>query len=91
MASPGHLVRPLLTECTQSSTFLQASIMTPNQYEAEQLTGLSIRSEEDALAACAQLHQRGPPTVVRRWNRLGVLQSPWAYASYHEWMCWSGC
>lgn len=40
--------------------------MTPNQFEAEQLTGLSIQSEQDALAACAQLHQRGPHTVVRR-------------------------
>lgn len=38
--------------------------MTPNQFEAEQLTGLTIASEEDALQACRLLHERGPHTVV---------------------------
>lgn len=41
-----------------------SSVMTPNQFEAEQLTGRQIGSEADALAACAALHTRGPHTVV---------------------------
>lgn len=41
-----------------------ASVLTPNQYEAELLTGMKISSEADALAACQALHARGPRTVV---------------------------
>ncbi|KAK9845799.1 hypothetical protein WJX81_002662 [Elliptochloris bilobata] len=41
-----------------------ASVLTPNQFEAERLTGREIRSEGDALAACRALHERGPATVV---------------------------
>lgn len=41
-----------------------ASILTPNAFEAEQLTGLPVRTEAEALAACCALHDRGPHTVV---------------------------
>lgn len=41
-----------------------ASVLTPNQFEVELLTGQEIRSEAGALAACAALHARGPATVV---------------------------
>ena len=56
-----------------------ASVLTPNQYEAELLTGMKISSEADALAACQALHARGPKTVV--WGpraRTGIMahQSP---------------
>lgn len=42
----------------------QASVLTPNQFEAEQLTGLAIASEEDAFEACRRLHALGPHTVA---------------------------
>lgn len=41
-----------------------ASVMTPNQYEAELLTGIKINGTADALRACEELHARGPHTVV---------------------------
>ena len=41
-----------------------ASVLTPNQFEAELLTERTIRSEADASAACRLLHERGPHTVV---------------------------
>ena len=41
-----------------------ASVLTPNQFEAEQLTQRPIRSEADAVAACEALHARGPRTVL---------------------------
>jgi len=41
-----------------------ATLLTPNQFEAELLTGLTIGSEEEAVAACAALHAAGPPSVV---------------------------
>lgn len=39
-------------------------MLTPNQFEAELLTGTKIGCEADALAACSLLHQRGPHTVI---------------------------
>ncbi|KAI8465387.1 MAG: Ribokinase-like protein [Monoraphidium minutum] len=41
-----------------------ASILTPNQFEAELLTGRPITDEASALAACAALHGAGPHTVI---------------------------
>ena len=41
-----------------------ASVVTPNQFEAELLTGRAVRSERDAVAVCDDLHAMGPTTVV---------------------------
>lgn len=41
-----------------------ASMLTPNQFEAELLTGMRIISEEDGLEACNLLHAAGPSKVV---------------------------
>jgi len=41
-----------------------AAVLTPNQFEAEALTGRSIAGLEDALAACLDLHALGPDTVL---------------------------
>ncbi|CAN0913750.1 Pyridoxal kinase [Linum grandiflorum] len=41
-----------------------ASMLTPNQFEAEQLTGSRIVSESDAREACNKLHAAGPSKVV---------------------------
>lgn len=42
-----------------------ATVLTPNQYEAELLTGTKIDSKASALAACQSLHKSGVATVVR--------------------------
>ncbi|KAK1269849.1 Pyridoxal kinase [Acorus gramineus] len=41
-----------------------ASMLTPNQFEVEQLTGFRIASESDGLKACNYLHTAGPSKVV---------------------------
>ncbi|KMZ56154.1 Pyridoxal kinase [Zostera marina] len=41
-----------------------ASMLTPNQFEAEKLTGSRINSEKDGLKACNFLHDAGPSKVV---------------------------
>ncbi|XP_058748100.1 pyridoxal kinase [Vicia villosa] len=41
-----------------------ASMLTPNQFEAELLTGLRIQSEEDGRRACNLLHAVGPSKVI---------------------------
>ena len=41
-----------------------ASVLTPNQFEAELLTGITIDSKSSALQACQSLHKRGIATTV---------------------------
>jgi pyridoxine kinase len=41
-----------------------ADVLTPNQFEVEQLTGMKITSLDDAQAACRQLHDMGPSLVI---------------------------
>ncbi|KAL6847069.1 hypothetical protein ACP4OV_022922 [Aristida adscensionis] len=41
-----------------------SSMLTPNQFEVELLTGLRITSEQDGLRACNTLHSAGPRKVV---------------------------
>lgn len=41
-----------------------ASMLTPNQFEAEQLTGFRIACEQDGRKACRHLHAAGPSKVV---------------------------
>eukprot|EP00976_Prorocentrum_cordatum_P082092 1184679-Prorocentrum_minimum.AAC.5 len=57
-------VSPELVPIYQKEVVQAASILTPNQFEIEQLTGTKITSEADALAACACLHDMGPESIV---------------------------
>ncbi|KAM6934363.1 pyridoxal kinase-like [Xenentodon cancila] len=41
-----------------------ADILTPNQYEAEMLTGRKINTKDDAIEVMDLLHEMGPETVV---------------------------
>ncbi|XP_061578998.1 pyridoxal kinase-like [Cololabis saira] len=41
-----------------------ADILTPNQYEAEMLTGRKINTKDDAIEVLDLLHEMGPETVV---------------------------
>lgn len=41
-----------------------ATVVTPNQFEAELLTRVTISSMDDAVRACAVLHGKGPKVVV---------------------------
>jgi len=40
-----------------------ANVVTPNQFEVEQLTGIAVKTIQDALKACAALHKMGPDLV----------------------------
>jgi pyridoxine kinase len=41
-----------------------ANVVTPNQFEAELLTGITIQSMEDGIKACQAMHDLGPDLVV---------------------------
>lgn len=58
-----------------------ADIITPNQYEAELLTGRTINNEEDAMQAMEDLHKMGPTTIVISSSSLGSNGSIMSLAS----------
>ena len=41
-----------------------ADVLTPNQFEVEQLTGIHIQTMQDAQQACQILHDMGPSLVI---------------------------
>ncbi|XP_052204592.1 pyridoxal kinase [Diospyros lotus] len=57
-------VAPELAVLYREKVVPLASMLTPNQFEAELLTGLRIVSEQDGREACNILHAAGPPKVV---------------------------
>ncbi|XP_057468518.1 pyridoxal kinase isoform X3 [Actinidia eriantha] len=64
MGDEGKLyVPPELVAVYREKVVPVASMLTPNQFEAEQLTGLRIVSEQDGQEACNILHAAGPPKV----------------------------
>ena len=76
MGDDGRLyARPDLPPAFRDLLVPLASVLTPNQFEAELLTGRQVASEAQALAACAELHARGPHTVVG--GGAGVVVRGW--------------
>ena len=53
-----------LAEIYAAELVPQATVLTPNAFEAGLLTGMPCTTEEEGLAACAALHAAGPPNVV---------------------------
>lgn len=49
-----------------------ADILTPNQYEAELLTGIKIKSINDAWKAIEEFHVKGIKTVAISSTNLGT-------------------
>ncbi|XP_059471771.1 pyridoxal kinase [Neocloeon triangulifer] len=59
-----------------------ADIITPNQFEAELLTGTKINNVEDAWNTLDLLHAKGPRTVILSSTELGSDDNLLALASY---------
>ncbi|WP_458097409.1 pyridoxal kinase PdxY [Roseomonas sp. WA12] len=60
----GVFVRPGIPEFMRERAVPQASIVTPNQFELEWLTGHTVNSLSDAKIAVAALLATGPRTVL---------------------------
>ena len=54
---------------------LAVSVLSPNQSEAESLTGLAVNSASDAERSAAILHRLGAKTVVIKLGKQGALAS----------------
>ena len=57
------------------NALLAVDLISPNQTEAEALTGLVVRSASDAARAAAALHQQGVRQVVIKLGEQGALAS----------------
>ena len=58
-------VPPELVAVYRDKVLPMATVLTPNQFEVEQLTGGgAVASLEDAAAASLALHAKGPRVVV---------------------------
>uniref|UniRef100_A0A7S1VZ37 pyridoxal kinase n=1 Tax=Ditylum brightwellii TaxID=49249 RepID=A0A7S1VZ37_9STRA len=57
-------VPPELVSIYREELVPLANVVTPNQFEVEQLTGIRVRSICDAKKACKALHDIGPELVV---------------------------
>ncbi len=60
----GFFVHPDIPAFFRDDAAQQARIMTPNQFELEYLSGHSIKTLDDAKAACRALHERGTDIVL---------------------------
>ncbi len=60
----GLFVRPGIPDFMRDVAVPAADIVTPNQFELELLTGHTIATRADALAACERLHATGPNVVL---------------------------
>jgi len=63
-AHEGGLFVPRAVADAQAGLVRLADIAKPNQTELEDMTGRSIRTLGDALAACSLLRESGPRTIV---------------------------
>uniref|UniRef100_A0A0B6Y840 Pyridoxal kinase n=1 Tax=Arion vulgaris TaxID=1028688 RepID=A0A0B6Y840_9EUPU len=59
----------------------QADIITPNQFELEQLTQLPVETEQEAFTAMEKLHDRGVGIVVLTSSNLGGKETLLCLAS----------
>lgn len=60
----GIFVRPGVPEHFRDAVIQHADILTPNHFETEFLTGMTLKTLDDALAAARALLARGPKVVL---------------------------
>jgi ribokinase len=53
----------------------RVAVLTPNEHEAQVLTGITVKDEASARSAAARLRARGPQTVVITLGERGVFAS----------------
>jgi pyridoxine kinase len=56
-------VPPELVQVYIDTVIPASDVVTPNQFEVEQLTGIIVKTLDDAKQACDKLHKMGPSTV----------------------------
>lgn len=75
-------VPPELIPIYQNEIIPLCDICTPNQFEAEKLTGQLIRSETDAWSAMSWFHDKGVKIVIISSTKLGQDGTLTAFLSH---------
>ena len=60
----GIYVKPEVLQFMQTEVLAQASILKPNRFEAQLLSGVAIETERDIKKACRILHEKGPSIII---------------------------
>lgn len=81
-------VPPDVLPAYRDSIIPLADILTPNQFEAQQLTGLPMNNIDDAIKAIRALHDKGVKTVVFSSTDLGDENQMVAIASASQGDCY---
>ena len=69
------ILNPAPARPLSNALLKRVSILTPNETEAELLTGIKVKDERGAAKACAQLHSRGARTVIMTLGARGAFFS----------------
>ncbi|MGK7888756.1 MAG: ribokinase [Leptolyngbyaceae cyanobacterium] len=67
------ILDPAPVQPLPASLYPLIDILTPNQTEAEQLTGMTITGPDDAIAPAQRLHERGAKTVIVTLGKHGAV------------------
>lgn len=65
-----HLLQEEAIDALKNELIPMATMITPNVPEAEVLTGRKIRTKEEMIAACREIHQQGAQTVLLKGGHL---------------------
>ena len=71
----GFYVKPEIPDIFKNEVIPLADIVTPNQFELEALTGITVKTPEDVLTAVTILHAAGPKIIL-----VTSLKTPEMYA-----------
>ena len=75
MGDEGRLyVPPDMVDAYRSDILPLASVLVPNQFEAELLSQCKINSVEEGFEACRQLQSKGPHTVVSFLLKISMVR-----------------
>jgi hydroxymethylpyrimidine/phosphomethylpyrimidine kinase len=64
------LLKPAAVDVLKERLFPLATIVTPNKYEAERLSGIEIKSLKEAEAAAEKISEMGPRAVIVKGGHL---------------------
>jgi len=66
----GRLLRPEAVEALKAHLIPLATVVTPNIFEAQALTGIEVRDRDSALLAAQKILQLGPKAVIVKGGHL---------------------
>jgi hydroxymethylpyrimidine/phosphomethylpyrimidine kinase len=73
--SGAPLLKPEAMKVLKRNLLPEATVVTPNKFEAERLTGTEINSLEDAKAVAEEISELGPEAVVIKGGHLNLQRA----------------